>query len=36
MRTSRGRILGQAGWDHLGLPPPKHAVEQYGLALHPV
>jgi holliday junction DNA helicase RuvB len=26
-RTSRGRVLGQSGWRHLGLLPPKVPVQ---------
>jgi Holliday junction DNA helicase RuvB len=27
LRTSRGRVLGQPGWRHLGLTPPRAAVQ---------
>jgi Holliday junction DNA helicase RuvB len=28
LRTSRGRMLGEAGWRHLGLKPPQNRPEQ--------
>jgi Holliday junction DNA helicase RuvB len=28
LRTSRGRMLGDAGWRHLGLKPPQNRPEQ--------
>jgi Holliday junction DNA helicase RuvB len=31
MRTSRGRMLGEPGWRHLGLTPPSGAVRQLDL-----
>jgi len=31
LRTSRGRMLGQPGWRHLGLLPPRGAVPQLDL-----
>lgn len=31
LRTSRGRVLGEAGWRHLGLVPPPQAGGQYDL-----
>ncbi len=34
LRTSRGRVLGQPGWRHLGLIPPR-AVEQGTLPIDP-
>lgn len=33
MRTSRGRVLGERGWAHLGLKPPRNAVMQSDLPL---
>lgn len=33
MRTSRGRVLGERGWSHLGLKPPRNAVMQSDLPL---
>jgi Holliday junction DNA helicase RuvB len=32
LRTSRGRVLGEAGWRHLGLMPPAGAQAQLDLA----
>ncbi len=31
LRTSRGRVLGQPGWRHLGLLPPREATAQLDL-----
>jgi Holliday junction DNA helicase RuvB len=31
LRTSRGRMLGQIGWRHLGLVPPASQPDQYDL-----
>ena len=31
LRTSRGRMLGQAGWRHLGLVPPARQPDQFDL-----
>jgi len=31
LRTSRGRVLGERGWRHLGLPPPPSAPGQFDL-----
>ena len=30
-RSSRGRFVSASGWRHLGLSPPKNAVEQIDL-----
>jgi Holliday junction DNA helicase RuvB len=27
LRTSRGRVLGQSGWRHLGLAPPRELTQ---------
>lgn len=34
MRTTRGRVLGERGWNHLGLEPPKGANMQNDLSLN--
>ncbi len=31
LRTSRGRMLGQSGWRHLGLMPPARQPDQFDL-----
>jgi Holliday junction DNA helicase RuvB len=31
LRTSRGRMLGEPGWRHLGMKPPKTATAQFDL-----
>jgi Holliday junction DNA helicase RuvB len=31
LRTSRGRMLGERGWRHLGLLPPSHLPSQLDL-----
>jgi holliday junction DNA helicase RuvB len=33
LRTSRGRMLGEAGWKHLGLTPPQNRPDQMDLLL---
>ena len=35
LRTSRGRMLGEPGWRHLGMKPPKSAAAQFDL-LHDI